>query len=130
MKDKDIAERRFREYPKYDNQIMKRKISYLWKEGDINAWIKAKGTNSKSVENELLKIEADKYIQNRLFWKGCVEETLEELDEKQREYVTEYYFENVYDYRSLAQKHFTNKNVIMRACDRACNILLGKLGEI
>jgi len=54
---------------------------------------------------------------------------IEELDEKQREFVTEYYFDDVYDYRSLAKKHFTNRNVIMNACNLACEILLIKLGE-
>ena len=99
------------------------------REEDVNSWIRAKGTNSKAAENELIRFESDKYIQNRLFWKKCVEETLEELDENQREYVTEYYFDDVYDYRSLAKKHFTNRNVIMNACNLACEILLIKLGE-
>ena len=130
MKDKKIAEIRFREYPYYDKEITSRKFDMLChKEEDVYSWIRAKGKNTKAAENELIRFESDKYIQNRLFWKKCVEETLEELDKKQREYVKEYYFDDVYDYRSLAKKHFTNKNVIMRACDRACEILLVKLGE-
>lgn len=129
MKNKKIAEIRFKEYPNYELEINSRRFDMLFREKDINAWIKAKGSNSKAIENELIRFESDKYIQNRLFWKRCVEETLEEIDEKQREYVTEYYFDDVYDYRSLAKKHYTNKNVIKRACDRACEILLVKLGE-
>lgn len=131
MKDKKIAEIRFREYPHYTKEINYRAFEVLHcKEVDINSWIRAKGTNSKPAENDLIRLESDKYIQNRLFWKECVESTLDELDENQKKYVMEYYFEDVYDYRSLAKKHYTNKNVIMRACERACNILLDKLGEI
>lgn len=130
MKDKYIAEIRFREYPFFERQINARKFELLCnKEEDVNAWIRAKGTNTKAAENDLIRFESDKYIQNRVFWKKCVEDTLDELDEKQREYVKEYYFENVYDYRSLAKKHYTNRNVIMNTCNLACNILLVKLGE-
>jgi RinA family phage transcriptional activator len=130
MKDKKIAEIRFREYPYYDREINSRKFDLLCsKEEDVNAWIRAKGKNSKAAESELIRFESDKYIQNRLFWKRCVEETLEELDDKQKEYVAEYYFDDVYDYRSLAKKHFTNRNVIMNACNLACELLLVKLGE-
>ena len=129
MRYKKIAEQRLRDYPNYEREIATHRMSWLWRDADCNAWIKGKWTNSKAVENELLKVESSQYIQNRLFWKKCIEEMLEELDEKQRLFVSEYYFEKVYDYRSLAKKHLTNKNVIMRACDRACKLLLEKLGE-
>lgn len=129
MRYKKIAEQRLRDYPNFDREIAAHRMSWLWHDPDCNAWIKGKGSNSKAIENEMLKVESSRYIQNRLFWQQCVNEVLDELDSNQRLYVSEYYFENVYDYRSLAKKHFTNKNVIMRACDRACMLLLEKLGE-
>lgn len=125
----NIAERRLRDYPKYDKEIKYRKWDLEHSEPDINAGIKAQYKNTNPQEVLILSWEKDPYIQNRLFWKKCVEETLAELDNEQRTYVTEYYFDNVYDYRGLARKYYTNKNVIWRACNRACVILEQKLGE-
>lgn len=43
MKDKKIAEIRFREYPYYEREITSRKFDMLChKEEDVNAWIRAK----------------------------------------------------------------------------------------
>lgn len=124
-----VAEQRLRDYPNYDKEIKYRKWDLEHSELDINAGIRAQYKNTNPQEALVIAWEKDPYIQNRLFWKKCVEETLEELDEVERVYVEEYYFDNVYDYRGLARKHFTNKNVIWRACNRACTILEQKLGE-
>lgn len=124
-----IAEKRLRDYPNYDREIRYRKWDLEHTEPDLNADIKAQNKNSNPQESLIISWESDPYIQNRLFWKKCVEETLAELDETQRKYVEEYYFENIYDYRGLARKHYTNKNVIWRACHSACEILQKKLGE-
>lgn len=124
-----IAEKRLRDYPNYDKEIRYRKWDLEHRETDLNADIKSKNRTSNPTESLILAWEKDPYIQNRIFWKKCVEETLEELDEKQRQFVEEYYFDNVYGYRGLAKKYFTNKNEVWRACNKACRILQQKLGE-
>lgn len=125
----DIAEKRLRDYPKYEYEIKLRKWDLEYSETDVNAGIKSIGKTSNTIEQQYIKWENDPYIANRVFWKKCIDETLEELDTKQESIVREYYFENVYNYRDLAEKHHTNRNTIMRACNRARDILNEKLGE-
>ncbi|MBS4462833.1 hypothetical protein JXA27_09820 [Aerococcaceae bacterium zg-B36] len=125
----NIAEKRLRDYPNYEKEIKYRKWDLEHSEYDINAGIKAQFKNTNPQEALILMWEKDAYIKNRLFWKKCVEEMLDELDEFQRMIVKEYYFENVYNYRDLAKKHHVNKNTIMNACHRARRILNDKLGE-
>lgn len=125
----NIAEKRLRDYPNYDKEIKYRKWDLEHSEPDMNSGIKAQFKNTNPQESLVLTWEKDPYIQNRLFWKKCVEETLNELDGKQRKIVEEYYFDNVYGYRDLAKKHLTNRNVVMNICKRTCRILNEKLGE-
>lgn len=125
----NIAEKRLRDYPNYDYQIKLRKWDLEYTETDLNAGIKSVGKISNAIEQKYIRWESDPYIANRLFWKKCIDETLNELDSKQKEIVTEYYFEDVYSYRDLADKYHTNRNTIMKACNRARDILSTKLGE-
>ncbi|MGY3725003.1 phage transcriptional activator, RinA family [Granulicatella balaenopterae] len=125
----NIAEKRFTDYPRYKSEIARRKGELLWRETDENSWIKQRGTNSEAVAVEVLKFENDTYIKNRVFWMSCVEDTLNELDDVQRELVKQRYFENVYGYSELGKIHNVSKATAWRICDHACKILAEKLGE-
>ena len=125
----NIAEKRFIDYPKYRSEINRRKSELLWHEADANSWIKAKGLNSETVATEVLKMESDPYIKNRIFWIQCVEETLDELDEIQKPLVEQRYFENIYGYSELGKIHHVSKSTAWRICEHACKKLAEKLGE-
>ncbi|MBK0348215.1 hypothetical protein JDW15_06150 [Aerococcaceae bacterium zg-ZJ1578] len=125
----NIAEKRLRDYPNYEKEIKYRKWDLEHSEYDVNAGIRAQFKNTNPQESLILKWEKDAYIKNRLFWKKCVEETLDELDETQRKIVEQYYFENVYGYKDLAVIHHVGVGTAWRACEKAKNILMVKLGE-
>lgn len=124
-----VAEQRLRDYPNYDKEIKYRKWDLEHSELDINAGIRAQYKNTNPQEALVIAWEKDPYIQNRLFWKNCVEEMLEELEETQRSIVSEYYFENVYGYRDLGKKYFMSASSVYRICRQTCELLSEKLGE-
>lgn len=139
--DKDTKRRmedRFRGYPNYLKEIQYRKWDLEHKQADFNAGIKSIGRTSNPQESLVIKWESDPYIANRQLWIKSIDEVLAELDDKQREMVKEYYFEDCYTYTELAKKYSDGKEkeerishmTVYRICTRACKLLAEKIGEI
>lgn len=127
---KKIAEKRLYDFPNYEKEIERRKIEIIKSSGcDLNYYIKS-NYKSSSVETIMETIDTDIYIQNMIIWKDAVLNMLNALDdETQRDVVRSVYFERIEDDKIVSQKHELSVTTIKKICDRACSLLLIRLGE-
>lgn len=124
MKKISVAEQRLYDYPNFAKEIAKRKLELVTTVSNFNSVLE----NGWTPEVQHV-IKNDVYINNRLFWTGCVNEVLDSLEPCEVNLIRDRYFTNVYSVRDLAKKYHLGIGTVSRLCKRVCKMLEEKLGE-